>query len=193
MRKLDATTLWSLEQYSKLRPEFRKKVMAHKRQRTVHLGGNLTLLFEDELTIRYQVQEMLRIEKTFEEAGIQAELDAYNPLIPDGRNFKATMLIEYEDPAERKQALERLIGVEDQVWVKVGEHTTAMAIADEDMPRENDTKTSSVHFLRFEIDDAMADALRGGAPLTVGVSHPAYTHSTTIPAESRRSLVSDLA
>lgn len=193
MKKLDVQSLWSLEQYAKLRSDFRQKVMAHKRQRLVRLGENLTLLFEDALTIRYQIQEMLRIERTFEEAGIQAELDAYNPLIPDGRNFKATMLIEYEDPTERKFALERLTGIEDRVWIQVGEHASTMAIADEDMPRGDEKKTSAVHFLRFEVDEAMTVALRSGAPLTVGVSHPEYSHSTVIPAESRQSLLSDLA
>ena len=160
MHKIARDSLLSLEAYARQRKEFRAKVMAHKRDRTVHLGAHVTLIFEDELTIRYQIQEMLRIERTFEEQGIQDELDAYNPLIPDGRNFKATMMIEYADADERKHALSKLKGVEDRVWVQVEGCARVYAIADEDLERENDEKTSAVHFLRFELDDEMARALK---------------------------------
>src|SRR5216110_684098 len=157
-----------LETYARERGAFRAKVMEHKKHRTVRLGGHLTLQFEDELTIRYQVQEMLRIERIFEEAGIQGELDAYNPLVPDGSNWKATMLIEYPDEAERKRMLARLRGIEDRIWVQIGSHERVGAIADEDLDRENEEKTSSVHFLRFELTAPMCQALRQGASLTVG-------------------------
>lgn len=187
-------SLLTLEAYAKERPAFRARVIAHKKPRTVHLGEHVTLLFEDELTIRYQVQEMLRIERTFEEAGIQDELDAYNPLIPDGSNFKATMLIEYEDADERRDALARLKGIEDAVYVEVEGQPRVMAIADEDLPRENDQKTSSVHFLRFELSPAMVAALKAGASLGVGVDHPAYRASVApVGDETRAALVADLA
>jgi hypothetical protein len=166
--------------------------MAHKKHRTVHLGEHVTLLFEDELTIRYQVQEMLRIERIFEEDGIRGELEAYNPLIPDGSNLKATMLLEYPDPDDRKVKLAGLKGVEDVTWVQVDGHARVNAIADEDLDRENEEKTSSVHFLRFELDAAMRSALKRGAGLTVGVSHPNYDASVAVPPEALRSLVGDL-
>ena len=184
----------TLEAYAKARTEFRAKVMEHKKNRIVHLGEHLTLLFEDELTMRYQIQEMLRIEKTFEEAGIQDEIDAYDPLVPDGSNFKATMLVEYEDVDERKRALAQLKGVEDRAWVRVEGHERVFAIADEDLERENDEKTSSVHFLRFELSPAMVASLKAGAALAMGVDHPALTAS--IPAvgdATRAALVRDLA
>ena len=187
-------SLLSLEAYAKERGEFRVRVLAHKKPRTVHLGDHVTLIFEDELTIRYQIQEMLRIEKTFEEEGIQEELDAYNPLVPDGSNFKATMLIEYEDANERKGALARLKGVEDRAYVQVESLPKVYAIADEDLERENEEKTSSVHFLRFELTPDMVAALKRGAPLGIGVDHPAY--KAAIPAvgqDTRRALVADLA
>ena len=149
--RITRQSLLTLEAYAKTRSEYRAKVIAHKKHRTVHLGEHLTLLFEDELTIRYQIQEMLRIEKTFDEAGIQDELDAYNPLVPDGHNWKATLLVEYEDVDERKTALARLKGIEDSVWVQVEGAARVYAIADEDLERENETKTSSVHFARFEL------------------------------------------
>src|SRR4051812_36551597 len=151
MPKITRDSLMTLEAYARTRTEFRARVLAHKKPRTVHLGPHLTLLFEDELTIRYQIQEMLRIEKTFEEAGIEDELGAYNPLIPDGTNFKATMLIEYEDIEERKAALGKLKGVESRVYVEVEGCPRVFAVADEDLPRENDEKTSAVHFLRFDL------------------------------------------
>jgi hypothetical protein len=194
MPHITRDTLMSLEAYAKSRKEFRARVLAHKKPRTVHLGEHVTLVFEDELTIRYQVQEMLRIEKTFEEAGILEELEAYNPLIPDGSNFKATMLIEYEDTDERRRALATLKGIEEAVWVRAGGLAKVMAIADEDLPRENEEKTSSVHFLRFELTPDMVAALKRGAPLGIGVDHPAY--KAAIPAvgqDTRRALVADLA
>ena len=193
MNKISRDTLMTLEAYAKSRKEFRARVLAHKKNRIVHLGEHVTLIFEDELTIRYQVQEMLRVEKIFEEDGIQDELDAYNPLIPDGRNFKATMLIEYEDVEERKAALAQMKGVEDKVWVRVEGLARVYAIADEDLERENDVKTSSVHFLRFELSKEMADALKYGMALAIGVDHPAYTATVDpLPAEIRSALVKDL-
>ena len=193
MNKIARDSLMTLEAYAKNRKEFRAKVLAHKKNRIVHLGEHVTLIFEDELTIRYQVQEMLRVEKIFEEDGIQDELDAYNPLIPDGRNFKATMLLEYEDVTERKVALARMKGIEDKTWVRAEGCARVYAIADEDLERENDEKTSSVHFLRFELTQEMADALKYGVGLAVGVDHPAYTAAVDpVPAEIRAALVKDL-
>ena len=194
MPRIARDSLMTLEAYARARVEFRARVMAHKKDRALALGGNVTLLFEDELTIRYQVQEMLRVERIFEEAGIQDELDAYNPLIPDGSNWKATMLIEYPDMAERQQMLTRLIGVEDRVWVQVEGHPRVYAIADEDLERENAEKTSSVHFLRFELDRAMARALTEGAGLAVGVDHPEYAATVaSVAPVMRASLAADLS
>ena len=186
-------SLLSLEAYARERNAFRARVMEHKKLRTVHLGDHLTLLFEDELTIRYQVQEMLRIERIFEEAGIQGELDAYNPLVPDGTNWKATMLIEYPDVDERKRMLERLKGIEREVWVQVQGCTGVHAIADEDLERETEEKTSSVHFLRFELTPEMCQALRKGAGLAVGVDHPEYRARIELPADVRAALAADVA
>ena len=185
-------SLLSLEAYARERNAFRARVMEHKKHRTVHLGGHLTLLFEDELTIRYQVQEMLRIERIFEEAGIQGELDAYNPLVPDGTNWKATMLIEYPDVDERKRMLERLKGIERQVWVQVQGCERVHAVADEDLERENDEKTSSVHFLRFEFAPPMREALRAGAGVTVGVDHPEFQAQAQLAPEVRAALAADV-
>ena len=194
MPKITRESLMTLEAYAKSRKDFRAKVLEHKRARAVHVGPHVTLLFEDELTIRYQIQEMLRIEKTFEEAGIQDELDAYNPLVPDGRNFKATMLIEYEDVEARKAALSKLKGIEDKVWVQVEGCPKAWAIADEDLERENAEKTSAVHFLRFELTKEMADALKYGVALSIGVEHPNYKASLEpVGPETRAALVKDLA
>lgn len=192
--KITRDSLMTLETYARERPHFRARVLAHKKLRTVHLGEHLTLLFEDELLQRYQIQEMLRIEKIFEEDGIQNELDAYNPLVPDGSNLKATMLIEYEDVEARKQALSRLRGIEDRTYVQVAGHERVYAIADEDLERENDVKTSAVHFLRFELTPAMVTALKSGGALGIGVDHPEY--QAQIPAlgeATRRALVEDLA
>jgi hypothetical protein len=160
----------------------------------VHLGAHVTLLFEDELTIRYQIQEMLRIEKTFEDAGIQDELDVYNPLIPDGQNWKATMLVEYEDIDQRRRALAKLKGIEDRVWVQIEGHPCSYAIADEDLERENEEKTSSVHFIRFELAPAMIAGLKAGAALSIGVDHPQYTETVrSVPEATRAALLADLA
>ncbi|MCC6195531.1 MAG: DUF3501 family protein [Burkholderiales bacterium] len=191
--KITRDSLMTLEAYAKERPAFRARVLAHKRNRTVHLGEHVTLAFEDELTLRYQIQEMLRIEKIFEEAGIQAELDVYNPLVPDGANFKASMLIEYEDVAERRAALARLKGIERAVFVQADGCERVYAIADEDLTRETEDKTSAVHFLRFELAPAMVEALKAGAALGVGVDHPQY--HAAIPAlgeAARNALVEDL-
>ena len=194
MAKIERDTLMTLETYARTRKEFRAKVMAHKRDRKVALGDHVTLIFEDEMTIRYQVQEMLRVERIFEEAGIQDELDAYNPLIPDGRNFKATMMIEYPDVTERKGALARLKGIEDRVWVQVEGCPKVYAIADEDLERETEEKTSSVHFLRFELNEEMAKALKYGVGLAVGVDHPEYRAEVpAVPLNIRNSLAGDLA
>lgn len=193
MPAITRESLMTLEAYARNRKEFRAKVLAHKRNRKVHLGEHLTLIFEDELTLRYQIQEMLRIEKIFEEAGIQDELNAYNPLVPDGSNWKATMLIEYPDVAQRQVELARLKGIEDRVYVQVRGQAKVYAIADEDLERENEEKTSSVHFLRFELTAAMKQALTGGAALVVGVDHPNYT-ATLDPVDPavRQSLLGDL-
>ncbi|MFO1313980.1 MAG: DUF3501 family protein [Burkholderiales bacterium] len=194
MPRITRESLMTLEAYAKARPAFRAKVLAHKRARTVHLGEHVTLVFEDELTMRYQIQEMLRIEKTFEEEGIQDELDAYNPLVPDGRNFKATMLLEYENVDERRAALARLKGIEDRVWVQVEGCPKVYAIADEDLERENAQKTSAVHFLRFELTAEMAAALKYGVGLGLGVDHPQYTAAIPAVGEAtRKALVADLA
>ena len=194
MEKITPDRLMTLEAYAKARKEFRAKVIAHKKPRTVHLGDHVTLVFEDTLTIHYQIQEMLRVEKIFEEEGIRDELDAYNPLIPDGRNFKATMLIEYEDVEERKVALSKLKGVEDRTWVRVEGLPRVYAIADEDLERENADKTSSVHFLRFELTKEMAEGLKYGMGLAIGVDHPHYNAALDpVPAEVRAALVKDLA
>jgi len=174
MAAVTRASLLTLEAYAKERGAFRARVIAHKRNRTVHLGEHVTLLFEDELTIRYQIQEMLRIEKMFDELGIDQELDAYNPLIPDGGNLKATMLVEYEDENERRDALARLRGIEDAVWVRVAGFPSVQAIADEDLERENDTKTSAVHFVRFELTPPMIAAFKAGVTVAMGVDHPNY-------------------
>jgi hypothetical protein len=194
MPKIQPDSLMTLEAYARNRKEFRAKVMAHKKDRSVALGDHVTLIFEDELTIRYQVQEMLRIERIFEQEGIQGELEAYNPLIPDGRNFKATMMIEYPDADERKHALARLKGIEDRVWIQVEGCARVHAIADEDLERETEEKTSSVHFLRFELTDEMAASLKYGVGLGIGVDHPAYgVEIAALPSNIRNSLVNDLA
>lgn len=193
MAKVTRESLMTLEAYAKARPEFRRKVMEHKKNRKVALGEHVTLLFEDELTVRYQIQEMLRIERIFEEEAIEHELETYNPLIPDGRNFKATMLIEYEDVEVRRRELARLRNVEDRLWVQVEGAPRVYAIADEDLDREDEEKTSAVHFVRFELTDAMAAALRGGAALSVGVDHENYrAEASPLPAAVRDALVADL-
>ena len=182
----------SLESYARERASFRAKVLEHKKSRTVPLGEHVTLQFEDELTIRYQVQEMLRIERIFEEQSIQGELDAYNPLVPDGSNWKATMLIEYPDPEERRRMLGVLKGIERRVWVEVQGCERVFAIADEDLERETEEKTASVHFLRFELSAAMRERLRRGAAVTVGVDHRGYRASAELKPEVRGALAADL-
>ena len=167
-------SLLTLEAYAKERSAFRARVLAHKRNRIVHLGPHVTLLFEDELTIRYQIQEMLRIEKTFDESGIQQEVDAYNPLVPDGSNLKATMLLEYEDADARHAALAQLRGIEDHVFMRVAGFPIVQAIADEDLDRENDDKTSAVHFVRFELTPAMIAAFKADTPVALSIDHPNY-------------------
>jgi hypothetical protein len=193
MSHLTADDLYSLEEYAKIRADYRAKVMAHKKNRKVHVGPNATLYFEDRLTMQYQVQEMLRIERIFEPEGIADELGAYNPLIPDGTNWKATFMVEFPDVEERKSALASLIGVEDKVWVQVEGHDRAFAIADEDLEREDESKTSSVHFLRFELSPEMIAAVKDGSGLTVGIDHPAYQYSVSIDDAVRGSLAEDLA
>jgi hypothetical protein len=194
MPAITRESLLTLEAYAKERAAFRARAMAHKRARTVHLGEHVTLLFEDELTIRYQIQEMLRIEKTFEDAGIQDELDAYNPLVPDGTNLKATMLIEFEDADERRGALAALKGIENHVWMRVADLPSVRAIADEDLERTNAQKTSSVHFLRFELAPAMIAAFKAGRAVAIGIDHPEYRAEIDALGEPvRAALAADFA
>lgn len=187
-------SLMTLEAYAKARPVLRADIIEHKKARNVKLGNHVSLLFEDEKTLRYQVQEMLRIEKIFEEEGIQAELDVYNPLVPDGSNFKATMLIEYDNEFERKAALERLIGIEDRLFVQVEGQPRVYAIADEDLERENAEKTSAVHFVRFELSQPMKDALKSGAQMMLGCDHPNYpAQLKELPQSTLSALLQDLS
>ena len=191
--KLTRADLMSLEQYSLARKDFRAKVLDHKSRRTVSVGPNATWCFEDQLTIQYQVQEMLRVERIFEAEGIQDELDAYNPLIPDGSNWKATFLLEFPDIAERRVRLAALKGVEDRCWVQAAGFERVYARADEDLERENDEKTSAVHFLRFELAPAMSDAVKNGAAVAVGVDHESYRYEVNpLPQPIRDSLAKDL-
>jgi hypothetical protein len=185
-------SLLTLEAYSKIRKSSRSEAIAHRKLRSVTLGEHMTLQFEDEHTIRRQIQEMLLIEKIFDEQGIQGEIDAYGPLVPDGGNWKATMLIEYPDPHERKRELARLIGVEDRVFVEVEGRGRVYAIADEDLERENDDKTSSVHFLRFEFNAAQRSAIRAGASVKIGCDHTSYPAHVTVAADTLASLAGDL-
>ena len=193
MTALTRADLLSLERYAVERPAFRARVIAHKKRRQLALGAHLTLCFEDRLTIQYQVQEMLRIERIFEPGGIDDELAAYNPLIPDGRNWKATLLLEYPDVDERRAALSGLVGIETRVWFEVAGHARVFAIADEDLERSRADKTSSVHFLRFELDAPMVEALRTGAALSAGVDHPAYAAAIEVGGGLREALLADLA
>jgi hypothetical protein len=193
MPQIAPESLLSLEAYARQRDAYRARVIAHKRLRTVHAGDAVTLMFEDEQTIRYQVQEMLRIERIFEDAGIRGELQAYNPLIPDGGNWKATMLIEYPDPEERRRRLAALKGIAARTFVQADGCARVYAIADEDLERENEEKTSAVHFLRFELDPGTRRALNQGAGLSVGVDHPNYRASVGIAPEVRSCLAGDLA
>ena len=191
--KLSRDDLYSLERYAEIRKDYRAKVMEHKQNRRLPIGPHATLYFEDRLTMQYQVQEMLRIERIFEAEGIQEELDAYNPLIPDGSNWKATFMMEYSDPAERQVELARLLGVEKHVWMQVADLPRVTPIADEDLEREDEEKTSSVHFLRFELSPAMVEAVKQGAPISAGIDHPNYTHRVEpIPQNVRDALAQDL-
>jgi len=190
--RLKRSDLMSLEKYAEQRNDFRRKVIAHKKHRRVGIGPHLFLYFEDRLTIQYQVQEMLRIEKIFESAGIEEELDAYNPLIPDGHNLKATAMLEYQDVAERKRQLALLKGIENLVYIQVAGFEPVYAIANEDLERSNAEKTSAVHFMRFELDPGMVSALKGGAALTMGSNHDLYRYSTEIGPEIRKALLADL-
>lgn len=191
--KLAATDLMSLEQYARERGAFRTRVLEHKRARQLEVGPNTTWSFEDRLTIQYQIQEMLRIERIFEPEAIAEELAAYNPLIPDGRNWKVTLLIEFAQPEERRRQLQTLKGIEARCWVEVAGCARVFAIADEDMPRENEEKTSAVHFLRFELDPAILSALRGGAALSAGIDHERYRYAVApVPEALRRALLADL-
>ena len=193
MDKLTHTDLMRLEDYHKQRPEFRARVLAHKQNRQLSIGPNATLYFEDRLTVQYQIQEMLRIERIFEAEGIEDELAAYNPLIPDGRNFKATFMLEFPDVAERRAALEQLGGIERHVYCQVGDLERVYAVADEDLDRTTEEKTSAVHFLRFELDSRACSDLKGGAALAFGIDHTAYAHRVSpIPDTTRDSLLGDL-
>lgn len=191
--KLDRTDLMTLERYAEERDSFRRQVIAHKALRRVALGPHVTLMFEDRLTIQYQIQEMLRVERIFDAAGIEEELGAYNPLIPDGQNLKATMLIEYPDVEERRVALMRMPGVEHKVWLQAGDEERHFAIANEDLDRSNDEKTAAVHFLRFELSTDAIAALRDGASLRIGIDHPELPYVAELSAESRAALIADFA
>ena len=194
MSKLTRDDLFSLEQYAEKRAEFRAEVLEHKKSRKVLIGEHLALYFEDRLTMHYQIQEMLRIEKIFEADGIQEELDAYNPLIPDGSNFKATMMIEYDDVEERKQALTQLVGIEDRVWVQVDGYGKVYAISDEDLERSEADKTSAVHFSRFELSTEMVGGLKAGGSLSMGCDHDNYTYTIDVVSDATRdSLINDLS
>jgi hypothetical protein len=190
--KITADSLMTLEAYSKWRKAHKADILTHRKLRSVQLGEHIRVQFESELTMRYQIQEMLRIEKIFEEEGIQQEIEAYAPLVPDGSNWKATMLIEYPDVNERKRELARLIGVEDRMFVEVEGHARVYALADEDMERENDEKTSAVHFLRFELSPAMRAAVKAGAAVKLGCDHTNYPAHLAMPAETLASLAGDL-
>ncbi len=193
MQKLTRQNLYSLEQYSEIRNEFRKQVIEHKRDRRLQLGANATLYFEDSLTMKYQVQEMLRIEKIFDAAAIVDELDAYNPLIPDGSNWKATFMVEFPDVDERREKLQQLVGIEDSVWLQIGALEKVRPIADEDLQRDDVDKTSAVHFLRFELDQAGVKALKGGAELAAGIDHRNYRVEVRPVADNiRKALLNDL-
>ena len=193
MELLSREQLWSLEAYAEVRSAFRSEVMAHKKNRQVQIGENAALYFEDRMTIKYQVQEMLRVERIFEKHGIEEELAAYNPLIPDGANLKATFMLEFPDVDERRQALAALKGVEDTVWIRAGDLPKSFAIADEDLERENDEKTSSVHFLRFELEPESIASLKSGSSLAIGIDHDNYRASVDPVGEATRvSLLGDL-
>lgn len=193
MQKLTREDLFTLEKYAEVRRDFKDRVINHKKNRQLPIGPNTTLYFEDALTIQYQIQEMLRVERIFEPAGIQDELDAYNPLIPDGKNWKATFMIEYDDEAERKKQLARMIGIEKTIWMKIDGFDRIIPVANEDLERTTEEKTSSVHFLRFELTDEMIHALKNGASLSAGIDHQAYQYSVEpVPENTRSALIQDL-
>jgi hypothetical protein len=193
MKQLSRDDLYSLEEYADVRGEFREGVLAHKRNRRVALGTNAALYFEDRMTMQYQVQEMLRIERIFEADGINEELEAYNPLIPDGSNWKATFMVEFPDADERQAMLQQLVDIENRVYVRVGELDKVYAIADEDLERADETKTSAVHFMRFELTAEMVEALKGGTSLSAGIDHPNYqVEISPISENIRLSLLGDL-
>jgi len=191
-KKLVIQDLYSPEDYSKIRESFRREILAHKSSRSIAIGNHVRLLFEDRMTIQYQIQEMLRVEKIFEEQAIQDELDTYNPLIPDGNNWKVTMLIEYPEPEQRQKALSLLVGIENLVWVKIGDSDKVFAIADEDLDRSTPDKTSSVHFLRFELTSVQAKNLDKSVPITIGIDHNNYQHQTDICKTTKASIIEDL-
>lgn len=193
MSQLSHKDLYSLEEYARIRPDFRARVIEHKKDRRVHIGEHASLYFEDAMTMQYQVQEMLRIERIFEEEGIQEELNVYNALIPDGSNWKATFMIEYSDVEERKHALERLLGIERHLYVQVEGFSQVRPIANEDLERETDKKTAAIHFVRFELAPEMVTAVKRGAAIRAGIDHAAYSAEVTIPDNVRQSLVADLA
>ena len=192
MEKLSCEDLYSLEQYAEMRRDFRVQVMAHKRNRRLPIGPDTTLYFEDRFTMHYQVQEMLRVERIFEKPGIEEELETYNPLIPDGSNLKATFMIEFEDPIERRQQLQSMVGIEDRIWLQVHNHESITPFADEDLERTTKETTSTVHFLRFELASDMIKSLKEGADLAAGIDHPAYSHVVQVPENVRKSLIEDL-
>ena len=192
MKKLRHDDLYALEDYGVRRSEFRARVMAHKKNRNLPLGEHASLYFEDRLTIQYQIQEMLRAERIFERAGIDQELAAYNPLVPDGANWKATFMLEYEDVAERQVALTKLVGVEERMWMQVGDNDRVIAFADEDLPRATEEKTASVHFLRYELTPSMVEAVKSGAAVSAGIDHDEYRIVVDLPTAIRESLLADL-
>ena len=193
MKKLDRSALWSLEEYAEMRSDFKTKVIAHKQNRQLPIGPNATIYFEDNLTVQYQIQEMLRIERIFEAAAIDEELGTYNPLIPDGSNWKATFMIEFTDETERRVALAKMRGVEDSIWMQVEGHDKVTPFANEDLERTNDDKTSAVHFLRFELDQEMINSLKNGANLSAGITHAEYHHIVdVVPDRVRKLLLEDL-
>jgi hypothetical protein len=193
MKPLNRDDLYSLEDYAEVRPRFRAEILKHKKNRQVEISSHATLYFEDRRTIQYQVQEMLRIERIFEASGIEEELSAYNPLIPDGRNLKATFMLEYPDVEQRRQALAELTGIETRVWIRIGEGERTWAIADEDLERATEEKTSAVHFLRFELDEASCRTIKTGAPISIGIDHPHYRFEQDPLAEPvRAALAADI-
>ena len=191
--KLRKQDLWTLEEYSTEREDFRRSILEHKKARQLFLGPNATLYFEDALTMKYQIQEMLRIEKIFESSEIEEEIAAYNPLIPDGDNWKATFMIEYPDPIERAEKLAKLVGIEDKVWLRVGGEEKVYAITNEDLDRSREEKTAAVHFMRFQLETASVEHLKNGGQLDAGIDHPEMQIETSVPTKVLNSLLGDLS